>query len=66
MHFDKKVKDILIPGEGPTQWLDDTTLTAQVKYRINFTKSRKTYVSSLHYNGNNSYLLMLQKYISSR
>ena len=66
MHFDKKEKDILIPGEGPTQWLDDTTLTAQVKYRINFTQLRKTYVSSLHYNGNNSYLLMLQKYISSR
>ena len=41
MHFDKKEKDILIPGEGPTQWLDDTTLTAQVKYGINFTQSRK-------------------------
>ena len=28
VHVDNKVKDILILGEGPTQGLDDTTLTA--------------------------------------
>ena len=27
-HVDNKKKDILILGEGPTQGLDDTTLTA--------------------------------------
>ena len=29
VHDDNKKKDILIPGEGPTQWLDDTALTAE-------------------------------------
>ena len=28
---DKNNKDILILGEGPTQGLDDTTLTAEAK-----------------------------------
>ena len=37
MHVDDKGKDILIIGEGPTQGLDDTTLTAEAKYLINFT-----------------------------
>ena len=37
VHIDNKNKDILILGEGATQGLDDTTLTAEVKYPINFT-----------------------------
>ena len=45
VHIDNKTKYILIPGEGPTQELDDTTLTAEVKYLINFTK--KIFVLSL-------------------
>ena len=49
--MDNKNKDILILGEGPTQGLDDTTLTAHPKYHIHFTQV--------------SYLLMLQKYINS-
>ena len=32
-----KNEDILILGEVPTQGLDDTTLTAEAKYPINFT-----------------------------
>ena len=35
--IDNKNKDILILGEGLTQTLDDTTLTAETKYPINFT-----------------------------
>ena len=31
MHVDNMGKDILILGEGPTQGLDDTTLTAEPK-----------------------------------
>ena len=38
MHIDNKNKDILIIGEGPTQGLDDTVLTAETKYPINFTQ----------------------------
>ena len=54
VHVDNKGKDILILGEGPTQGLDDTTLTAEAKYPINFTQSGKRFVLSLHYNGSNS------------
>ena len=41
VHVDKKGKDILILGEGPTQGLHYTTLTVERKYPINFTKSEK-------------------------
>ena len=34
VHVDNKGKNILIPGEGPTQGLDDSTLTAEAKYSI--------------------------------
>ena len=55
-HVYIKGKDILIIGVGPTQGLDDTTLTTEAKFPINFTQSGKRFVSSLHYNGNNSLL----------
>ena len=35
--IDNKGKDILIVGEAPTQRLDNTTLTAEAIYTINFT-----------------------------
>ena len=35
-HVDNKKKDILILGKGPTQRLDDTTLTAVKTYSINY------------------------------
>ena len=54
-HIDDKNKDVLILGDGPTQGLDDTTLTAEAKYPINFTQPRKRFVLSLHYNGSNSF-----------
>ena len=37
MYIDNKNKDVFILGEGPTQGLNDTILTAEVKYPINFT-----------------------------
>ena len=66
VHTDNKNKDILILGEGPTQALADTRLTAEANYSINFTKSNRRFVLSLHYNESNSFLLMLQKYINLR
>ena len=56
VHGDNKGKNILIFDEGATQGLDDTTLTAEAKYAINFTKSRKRFVLSLQYNGRKSFL----------
>ena len=58
VHVDNDGKDILILGEGPTQGLDDTTLTAKAKYPISFTQSGKRFLLSLHYNGSNSFLFV--------
>ena len=58
VHIDNKNKDILIIGEGTIQGLDDTTLTAEAEYPINFTQPRKRFVLSLHYNGSNSFLFV--------
>ena len=58
VHIDNKNKDILIFGEGPTQGLDDTTLTAEAINPINFAQPNKRFVLSLHYNGSNSFLFV--------
>ena len=58
LHVDNKGKDILILVEGPTQGLDDPTLTAEAKYPINFSQSGKRFVLSLHYYGSNSFLFV--------
>ena len=56
-HIDKKKKDILVHGKGPTQGLEHI-LTAEKMYSINFTVTRKKFCVSLHYNGANSYLFV--------
>ena len=58
VHIDNKNKDILILGEGPTQGLDDTTLTSGAKYPINFTQSNRKFILSLHNNGSDSFLFV--------
>ena len=47
VHVDDKNKDILTLGEGPTQ---DTTLTVEDTYPINFTQPRKSILLILHFN----------------
>ena len=46
VHIDNKGKDILLLGKGPTQRLEYTTLTAETKYPINFTQSRRRFLLS--------------------
>ena len=47
VHVNSKGKDILTLVEGPTQGLDDTTLTVEAKYPVNFTQSgKKIYIKS--------------------
>ena len=58
VHLDNEGKDILILAEGPTQGLDDNTLTGEAKYPIDFTQSGKRFVLSLHSNGSNSFLFV--------
>ena len=63
-HMDNKKKDILILGKGPTPGLEHT-LTAEKLYSINFTKENIKFCLSLHYNGANSfYLLMIPKLLN--
>ena len=52
--IDNKKKDMLILGLGPNQGsgLDDTTITAEAQYSINFARSNRKFCLSLHYNGN--------------
>ena len=54
--IDNKGKNIF--GKGPTQGLDDTTLTAEAIYPINFTQPNKRFSLSPHYNGSNSFLFV--------
>ena len=66
LHFDIKNKDILILSEVLTQELDDTTLTAEAIYPINFTQPNKRFILSLHITEEIvCYSLMLKKHISS-
>ena len=55
-HVIIRTKDTLLLGEDPTDEIDDATITAEIKYSINFTKSRKKSCLSLHYKGSNSFL----------
>ena len=57
VHIDYKNKDILILGKGPTQGLDNTTLTAEEEYSITFSRSQRTFCLSfnMHCNGSNSF-----------
>ena len=58
VHANNKTKSILILGEGVTLELDDTILTTEKTYSINFTVSGRKFCLSLHCNGANSYLFV--------
>ena len=58
VHIHNKKKDMLILVIGLTQGLDDTTLTAEDQYQINFSKSNGKFYLSLHYNGSNIFLFV--------
>ena len=56
VHANKKSKDILILDKGQPQGLDNTILTAEAQYSINFSRSQTKLCLSLNYNGSNSFL----------
>ena len=59
VHVDNKKKDILIlDNKGPTRGLDDTTLTTEKEYSINFSEQHKKFCLSLHYNGLNKHVFI--------
>ena len=41
MHIGIKKEDIFVLGKGPTQRLNDTTIIAEAKYTINFSRLHK-------------------------
>ena len=53
VHSNNKANSIFIMGDGFVQGINDTTLYAE-----NFSAVNKTFVLSLHYNGDNSYLFV--------
>ena len=59
VHANSKNKNILILGKGQTKGLDNTSLTAEAEYSINFLRSKKKkFCLSLHDNSSNSFLFV--------
>ena len=55
VHVNNKEKDILILKEGPTDGLDNTKLTPDTEYSINFTEQQRKFCLGLYYNDSNSF-----------
>ena len=67
VHIDNNKKDTIVLGEGSTQGLEDTTITAKAKYCINSTKSRNSFAEVCSIMEETVfYLLVSQKYINSK
>ena len=56
VHISNKEKYILIIVYSSTHVSDDSTLTAEAQYSINFSRSNRKFCLSLHYNWRNSFL----------
>ena len=57
VHNYNEKKDILIRGIGPTRGLDDSTLTAEAQYSINFSRANIRFCLSLRCDGIHSFYL---------
>ena len=57
-HANNKANNIFVMGDGFVQGINDTTLYAEKIYSQNFTQPNKTFVLSLHYDNNDSYLFI--------
>ena len=51
-------KDMLFLGKIPTERLDDTTVTAEAEYSINFNEQQIKFCLRLHYNESSSYFFV--------
>ena len=58
MYTDKKKNDILIIGKVLTQGLEDTNLTAEAQYSINFSKPNRKFCLHVDYNGCSNFLFV--------
>ena len=57
-HGDNHKINFPVLGEGPTNDIKGGVGCAEQKLSINFTKPKKKFCLSFHYNGNNSYLFV--------
>ena len=55
--------NVLVLGKGFIQGINDTPIYAEKTHSINFTKTKRKFCLSLHYNGDNSYLFVNGKEI---
>ena len=62
-HSDNRKNNFLILGKSPTYGINRSFGSPEKKFRINFTKVNRKFCLSLHYNGDNSYLLVNGKKI---
>ena len=58
VHATNRANHIYLMGDELTQGTNDTTIYVENNYYRNFTDPGKKFVLSLHYNGDNSYLLV--------
>ena len=58
VHIDNKKKDILAFGKALTQGWDNTTITAEAEYSIDFSRSRRKFYLSLNFNRGNNFLIV--------
>ena len=63
VHANNKVKNVLVLGKAVVQGINGTTIYAEKICSTNFTVNNKKFCLSLHYNGDNSYLLVNGKEI---
>ena len=63
-HATNKTQSVLILGHGLTQKMNDTTVYVEKMYSHNFTLDNRIFCLSLHYNGDNSYLLVNGKEVT--
>ena len=64
LHETNKTQNILILGHGITQKVNNTTIYAEKIYSPNFRAENKIFCLSLHYNGDDSYLLVNGKEVT--
>ena len=62
-HPDNRKNNFLILGEGPTYGINRSFESPEKKFNINFTKANIKFCLSLHYNVDNSYLVVNGKEI---
>ena len=57
-HANNKANNIYVMGKDYIQKINDTTIYVKKMFYRNFTDPGHTFLSSLHYNGENSYLFV--------